>query len=121
MSVDLTDWVIAFSSKTLIGKRLSSGLLSPVYELEAGIVQGPRGETGIAHRCVPLCWLLSADSVLAPPAGTVLLISALSRADQDTLARSIENCQQVISQMRAAQSGIVVAPESALSSMPKVH
>lgn len=120
MSVDLTDWVIAFSSKTLIGKRLSSGLLSPVYELEAGIVQGPLGETGIAHRCVPLCWLLSADSVLAP-AGTVLLISALSRADQDTLARSIENCQQVISQMRAAQSGIVVAPESALSSMPKVH
>jgi hypothetical protein len=50
-----------------------------------------------------------------------VLISALSRADQDTLARSIENCQQVISQMRAAQSGIVVAPQSALSSMPKVH
>jgi len=61
---DITSWVIALvGSKTVIGKRdpVDRSTLSPVYELESGIVQAPTGQTGIAHRCAPICWLPSVD------------------------------------------------------------
>ena len=121
MSVDLTGWVLLLGVKTLLGLD-DQGALDPAYELEAGIVQGPRGETGIAHRCVPICWLPSADCVRIPEGAPVVSVSSLSRADQDTLARAVEQCRQVIGQMRAAQSGIVVAPDTALDAIRgKVH
>jgi len=61
---EITSWVIALvGSKTVIGKRdpVDRSTLSPVYELECGIVQAPTGQTGIAHRCAPICWLPSVD------------------------------------------------------------
>ena len=117
----LKGWVIALGPpKTLLGKSSADGsCLSPVYELEAGIAQDPNGQTGIAHRCAPICWLPSADSVERPD-GITIEVDSLSKADQETLGRAVDAVEQIVANLRAAQAGIVLAPAQAMPK-GKVH
>ena len=115
---DITSWVIALvGSKTVIGKRdpVDRSTLSPVYELESGIVQAPTGQTGIAHRCAPICWLPSVDRLeIFSNSTTLIEVSRLSRADQGALERAVEAVEAIVENIRAAQAGIVIAPAEAL-------
>ena len=119
MSLSLQGWVIVLlGSRSLIGLA-DDGKLEPAYELESGIVQGQHGEAMIVHRCQPIIWLASASSVRVPSDAITIRVSTLSTSDQATLAHAVEACRSMIDQYRAAQAGIVVAPETALSSIPR--
>lgn len=116
MSVDIKGWIILLGPTTLLGNPVH-GALSPVYTLEAGQVQGPRGQVGIAHRCTPVAYLASIRSVTIPDGATFIMVDSLSAADRATLAGAVEQCEHVIGAIRAAQSGIVVAPETSLDAI----
>lgn len=119
---DISTWEISLGPRVLLGRR-DLGRYSPCYELAGGlqVEQDPRGRpTGraaIVHQCSPVCWLPSVTSVPVQDGASRILVSELSPEDQAELRRAVAHAEAFAAMVKAQQSGIVVAPESALESI----
>ena len=114
----LAGWAIVQSNgMTLIGRLpLANGPvdLSPVYELRPMLDP----QRGIAHMVLPV-WLLGVDSISIPSGAIVHPCEELSRSQRVHLHRAVQHGEQVSAAMRAQESGVVLAPESALRGLGK--
>ena len=113
----LAGWAIVQSNgMTLIGRLpLANGPvdLSPVYELKPAM-----SERGIGHLVVPM-WLVGVDLISIPSGAIVHPCEELSRSQRVHLHRAVQQGEQVSAAMRAQESGVVLAPESALRGLGK--
>lgn len=114
----LAGWaIVQASGLTLIGRLpLANGPvdLSPVYELRPMLDP----QRGIAHMVLPV-WLLGVDSISIPSGAIVHPCEELSRSQRVHLHRAVQQGEQVSAAMRAQESGVVLAPESALRGLGK--
>ena len=118
----LNHWVIAMvGGRCFIGPRVGGKFtadnpgatrmkLSPVYELSRGLIQGPQGQLAIQNAVMPVLMLSGVDSLDLPEAGTAIIpFSVLSDGEREAMAGGVKSAESMRSQMRAAESGIVVA------------
>jgi hypothetical protein len=120
----LAGWVLAqCHGVLLVGKRAlgarrlgepvaSGDALSPVFELKCQLV--PQGNAmGTVHMAFPL-WLMTITEVELPAGVLVVQCDSLSRSEQAGLMRAIGAAEELLTQMKAAASGVTLARE-----MPK--
>lgn len=121
----LAGWVLVLlGARTLIGRpvyspglKFSGGLetadrvtgLSPVYNLECGLTK-----EGPAYRALPLLFLSSVTSVHVSDGACTLEISTLSRLERKTLESAVLQADDLVRQLRAQDSGLVVPGKPSL-------
>lgn len=111
--VDGHDPVRGVSGQVLGTMAREGGALSPVYELKPAM-----SERGIGHLVVPM-WLVGVDSISIPSGAIVHPCEELSRSQRVHLHRAVQQGEQMSAAMRAQESGVVLAPESALRGLGK--
>jgi hypothetical protein len=119
----LAGWVVIMHGRTLIGRRTPDDRLSPVYELIAimQMVQtGPKAppELVTARQVLPLLTSPSIKSIPFPREGIEIPISCFSAKERRELASAVESCEQLMTAMRAQDSGIVIAPPGSRVKQP---
>lgn len=87
--------------------------LSPVYELVTGmqmVQRSPREPPQMmtVRQCLPVLTFASVRSIAV--AGIRIPVASLSADEQKAIAQSVDGCEQLMVAMRAAESGIVLAP-----------
>lgn len=115
----LEGWVIAqIQGLTLIGRPVqdSDGTrgLMPVYEIQPQMQQGPDG-INIGHLIVPV-WLLGVPAIAVPKDAVVAPIALLTRTQRAALAAGVSRCADAERQIKAHESGLVLA--SAATKLP---
>ena len=125
----LAGWaIVASNGLTLIGRvrRASvdnqgdhilgsnADMLSPVYELRPMLDP----QRGIAHVVLPV-WLLGVDSIEVPMGAIVHPCEEMTRQQRVHLLRAVQQAEQMTAAMHAQESGVVLAPESALRGLGK--
>jgi len=83
--------------------------LSPVYELEAFMVEAPGARRGVVHMAMPVTSLLSITGLPLPDNSVSLNVSTLSAADQGAIRGAVERVEGLVEEARAAQAGIQLA------------
>jgi hypothetical protein len=109
-------WILVMNGgQMLVGKlvdddnELSPGnRLSPVYDLSVRTMQGPGGQVGIARILAPVMFA-DVPYVNLPESYAWLPISALGSSVQREIAKGIEQAEALRMQLRAAESGLVIA------------
>lgn len=106
----LAGWAVVQSQGlTLIGRmHMSRPVLAPVFELKALM-----GQHGMGHLVLPV-WLLGIDEFAIPDGAIVEHCESFSIKAREHLWQEVQNGQCLIDQMRAAESGVVLAPAGAL-------
>jgi hypothetical protein len=103
---------ITFGPDVVTGNDDARQVLSPVFELKASLV--PQGNAmGTVHMCFPL-WLFTITEVELPAGAIVVTCDSLSLSEQTGLRRAIGAAEELLTQMKAAASGVTLARE-----MPK--
>jgi hypothetical protein len=104
----LAGWqVVQAHGLTLIGRKHTvRPALTPVYELRAML-----GERGIGHMVLPV-WLLGIREFEIPDGAIIEECSEFSASQREHLWGAVQRCEEMIAQMRAAESGIVLAGEN---------
>lgn len=112
----LAGWAIVQAhGMILIGKLSLFGgdSLSPVFELRPMM-----GDRGIGHLIVPV-WLLGVDRLDIPKDAISHPCEMLSRRQRVALLQATQQAEAMTAAMRAAESGITLAPEHALRGLRK--
>jgi len=107
-------YAIVFGNPTMVGTMmvgLTDSTLCDALEIrgvmrEVRTADGPR--MGMGLTCMPLLMLASLDRVRVGGLPYVM-VSDLSKDDAANVVKAIENCQQMLEQMRAQQAGITLA------------
>ena len=120
----MTGWAIAQAhGVALIGKRNNTTwrqLLSPVYQLQRHLVQGPRGETGMVCMATPVLMLSSLESLSIPDGAIVIDCGELSGEERKELLVAVEQAEKMSRAIKGAQSGIILAGANATSRLPPI-
>jgi hypothetical protein len=119
VEASVKDWsIVICSGRSFIGLRERSGApngspmplrLSPVYELARQIMQGPGGQVAIANTVMPVLLLGGVTRIDFPDDAIVIPFEMLSKGERDVMMQGVESAEKMRSQMRAAESGIVMA------------
>ena len=118
----MVGWAICIAhGRVFFGRRgLVERDLSPVFALDSGVAlqQGPQG-TQLARPCMctPVLGLPSIKALTMPADAIWIDMSELSRDDQAALANARHLGEQMVQQMRAAESGIAIASDATLKVM----
>ncbi len=114
---DISEWSIVMAAgKTFVGK-LDDYVLSPAYELQAGMVPAPNGQIARMMLVTPVMGFASLTKLPIPAQGALVYrVASLSRQEQGDLAKAVANAENIVQAMRAQQSGLVLA-----DSLPKVR
>lgn len=113
----LSGWVIAIcGGRAFIGchvERHVGGALFPVFDLQAGVAlqQGPQGPV-LSRPCMaaPVLGLASVLQIVYPKDAIIIPLEELSAADRAALSQAVDMGTQIQQQMRAAESGVLIAP-----------
>ncbi len=110
----LPGWaIVQTQGLTLLG-RLGEGPngpdLSPVYELNPLMQPGEGGNIMIAHMARPVFVLGSVRRLPIPPGALVIRTEELSTGERRSLHAAAEMAAKLVDGLRAAASGIAVAP-----------
>ena len=114
-------WVVGKRATTIVFSGIRSlddalpPLLSPVYDFQVQVQQGPNGQAGIRHTAFPLAFMPSLSSMQLPASAVVYEVASLSDADQKTIMAAVTDGERIAQQIRASQSGIAIAPASAIA------
>lgn len=123
---DDEDWVIAIvGGRTMVG-RLAPALtlggvpvdsrlvLSPVYDLQAGLVQTQQGPM-VVHQAFPVLMMQSISSLEVPAGCATIALSVLAPQERRIIMNAVGEAEKFAQALRAAQGGIALA-----KSMPKI-
>ncbi len=108
----LAGWVIVLAAgRSLLGKE-DGPYLSPVYELQARMQEGPQG-VAIGHVVMPLLLLSSIRKLDVSTAPITIKVDDLSPTERKSLAGAVLRCDDMLRAMRLADSGLVAVPAGA--------
>jgi hypothetical protein len=116
--VSLDGWIIIVSDGiTLLGHPRGEWL-EPVYELQCvmQLVQpDPRAPPQLMtmRNVKPVLTFPSVRRVAMPIGGVRVMLDQLSSKERTELERGVRACDELMAQMRAQESGIVLAPAGA--------
>jgi hypothetical protein len=105
----LAGYVIAQTNGLTLLGLLTGRTLSPVYDLKAGMQQGPGGSINISHACFPVLLFGSLDEIDLPEGALTIPITSLSRTERAALRAVVENGEKMAQAMRAAAAGVTLA------------
>lgn len=100
-------WILAMvGARTLLGKY-ESGSLKPVYDFS---IQVQPTQQGLQRHAIalPLLWLSSIESVKLPEDCIKIPLNSLSKDERLFVRRAINEAEQFVRRMRAAESGIII-------------
>lgn len=106
----LAGWAIAaVMGRTLIGKlHDEENKLSPVLELDAGLVLQQQGAIKVCF-AKPLLGMVIEELYL-PHGVHILRVERLKSFDRDALAKAVAQGMDILEKLRAANTGIMLAP-----------
>jgi hypothetical protein len=118
--MNIDDWVIviahgkSFIGREGIGGTITGAPLSPVYELVTGMQMMQRSpreppQMVTVRQCLPVMTFASITS-LGLFEGIRIRVESLSDDERKSLAQSVAGCEELVKAMRAAESGILLAP-----------
>jgi len=92
-----------------------SYVIEDAFDLASQLQQGPGGQAMVIVQAFPVCLLPSLDTLDVTGCPRVM-VSTLSKADQNVVSNAIEMGRQIAGGIKTAQSGIVLASAGALPS-----